>query len=294
MTRRPFGKLSIAVLILVGWSCGMSKHAKTGNAAPGVWAAQPVDIDGDSKEWPSPYPNYDAKGRMAYATSNDNDYLYVTMETGDELTQIKVLKNGLTMSIDTGGGKSPQFIINYPMPNDNSTFDMTKADMKVKNNEYGGVPSKQQFQKLKKGVDAATQYALEGFGSCSGGYNVNQTAPCGVKVRLGLDAYGELVWEAAIPLKALYGTTETKPGARTPVSVCFATKGMKKPDAKTDESSSTNMASNGMSGSGMNNPGMRGGNARRNTGVKSAAEDPMAHLYESTKTWKFFRLADKP
>ena len=272
----------------------MSKHSKTANAAPGVWAPTPVDIDGDSKEWPSPYPNYDAKGRMAYATSNDNDFLYVTMETGDELTQIKILKNGLTVSLDTGGGKSPQFTINYPMANDNGSFDMSKNDMKVKNNEYGGVPNKQQFQKLKKGVEACTQYALEGFGDCSGGYNVNQTAPCGLKVRLGLDVYGELVWEAAIPLKSLYPASSPKPGMRTPVSVCFSTKGLKKPDAKTDESSNTNMASNGMNGSGMNNPGMRGGNSKRGGGVKSQAEDPLAQLYESTKTWKFFHLADKP
>src|ERR1700733_16221077 len=94
------------VSILSILSCGSSHHSGKGKAVlPGTWQPEPIVIDGDSKDWPSPYPNYDAKAMVAYATSNDKENLYITMETGDELTQIKILKQGMIVSIDTSGNK---------------------------------------------------------------------------------------------------------------------------------------------------------------------------------------------
>src|SRR5580658_13617 len=93
--------VSIASLTLLIFcsSCGGSKHKKSKDFMPGTWQATPITIDGDSKDWPSPYPNFDSKAKIAYATSNDKQFLYITMQTGDEMTQTKILKQGMIVSI---------------------------------------------------------------------------------------------------------------------------------------------------------------------------------------------------
>ena len=255
---------------------------------PGTWQAQPITIDGDSKDWPSPYPNYDAKAMVAYATANDKENLYITMETGDEMTQMKILKLGMTVSIDTSGKKEPEFTMNYPLPNED--LEIPKRGDAGSNNEEAHFGRSTQ-QKISKATREANQFSLDGFGACNGGYLVTQTTRCGIKIRMSIDEYKEMVWEAVIPFKALYNRdTIDATYLGKPISVCFAVKGFKHPDAKGSESSNTGM-NNGMGG-GMNSSqrGGRGG-SRSGGAARGVASNPMEHLYESTKTWKQFGLA---
>ncbi len=92
--RHSFILCTVLAGSLAGMSCNSSKHSGKNGGVPGTWQATPIVIDADSKDWPSPYPNYDSKALIGYATSNDKKYLYITMETGDENTEMKVLKEG--------------------------------------------------------------------------------------------------------------------------------------------------------------------------------------------------------
>jgi hypothetical protein len=247
---------------------------------PGTWQAEPVTIDGDSKEWPSPYPNYDSKAMVAYATSNDRNNLYITMETGDELTQLKILREGMTISIDTAGGKNATFNINYPLLNDSDPLDLPPAAELLH--------MSQQFkQRMYKQVETANQYSLDGFPGCNGGYLATQTAPCGIKVRMKIDEYKQLVWEAQVPFKALYGTAELPAAyAHRPVSVCFAVKGFKRSGPK-GNSDNTDISQQNMGGA------TSFGNNSRQRGMATntrTQESPTDRLYETTKTWKHFSL----
>src|SRR5262249_35900527 len=143
---------------------------------PGNWQASPVVVDGDSKDWPAPYPNYDSKAMVAYATSNDRQFLYMTMETGDDLTQVKILKQGMTLSIDTNGRKEPQMKINYPLQNENELMEIG-----LDNERDVTHHSRQLEQKVKKATTEANQFSIDGFKSCNGGYFISQAA-CGLKV----------------------------------------------------------------------------------------------------------------
>jgi len=278
-------------------SCGGSRHSKKPVALPGTWQPSPIAIDGDSKDWPSPYPNYDSKAMVAYATSNDKENLYITMETGDEITQVKILKQGMTVSIDTSGKKDPQFNINYPLQNDNDPLELPKGADKPTNQQALAMGSMLNKQIIKASQDA-NQFTLEGFGSCNGGFMVSQTSPCGIKVKVRMDEYNELVWEAVVPFKAIYNKdviTEAEMGK--PISVCFAVKAFKKENKNTSDNSNggMNQQSSGMGGRG---GGMGGGGGGRGGGGKgggrTAVENPMDHLYEKTKTWKVFGIAYQP
>ena len=277
------------ILIFFVNSCGISKHSgKLPASLPGTWQSQPIVIDGDSKDWPSPYPNYDAKARVGYATSNDKHNLYVTMETGDEMTQMKILKQGMTVSIDTNGKKEGELNINYPLPNDNDPMDMsTHSGHNTSHFHEEG----QWGPKINKSAKEANQFTIDGFKECNGGYVVTQTNSCGIKVILRIDEYKEIVWEAVIPFKAIYDKdTITAADAGRPISVCFSVNRFKHPETK---SSPDNNTGTGGMNSGMGGAGARGGGGSRGGGGRNPAEDPLQHLYENTKTWKQFGIAYK-
>jgi len=281
---------SIVFASLLSLSCGSSKHSKS-KLMPGTWQSTPIVIDGDSKDWPSPYPNYDAKALVAYATSNDKENLYITMETGDEKTQLKILKQGMTVSIDTGGKKNADFHIGFPLQNDNDPLEMPKHE-EGRSQSQGLKTGKQLDQNIKKSAASANQFSLDGFINCNGGFMASQTTPCGIKVAVSIDEYKELVWEAVIPFKAIYDRTSiTSDFAGKPISVCFAVKAFKNPGSKSTDNANGGM-NNGMAGGGTHNS-MRGGGGTGGGARSGVKENPNQSLYESTKTWKQFVLAYK-
>jgi hypothetical protein len=301
------GKLRISStfcsLLLLLTACSTSKHGvKSSAIMPGTWQSTPIVIDGDCTDWPSPYPNYDAKAMVAYATSNDKENLYITMQTGDPLTQVKILKQGMTVSIDTSGQRDATFNINYPLQNDDDLSELfSQGDRQKKD----GSPqlSRQFEQKLEKSAENSIQFSIDGFGTCNGGYLVSQTLPCGVTVKVSIDEYKQLVWEAVVPFKAIFDRESiTATWAGKPISVSFLVKGFKNPSAKNSNNSS-NMGNTGMGGGGMGAGGMGGGGmgagGRSNSAPigagsgSSSKVNPMQRLYESSRTWKHFRLAWK-
>jgi len=288
---------TIAVFAIMSISCGGMKHSgKSSAAVPGTWQSTPIVIDGDCTDWPSPYPNYDARSMVAYATSNDGENLYVTMQTGDALTQIKILKQGMTVSLDTTGKKDPTFNINYPLQNEDDLSELFSQGGDRQKKDGSTQLSRQFEQKLRKSTESANQFSIDGFGKCSGGYMVSQSIPCGIKVKVSIDEYKQLVWEAVIPFKAIYNKEVISAAyAGKPISVCFSVKGFKNPSSK-GNSNAAPMNNNSMGGGGMGSGGMGGGGRMNsspmgaNAGTQNKA-NPMQRLYESTKTWKHFRLA---
>jgi len=279
--------------MLVGClSCSVAKKGgKIPNAVDNLWQATPIVVDGDSKDWPSPYPNFDSKAKIAYATSNDLQYLYVTFETGDELTQAKILKAGVRLCIDTTGRKNAAQYISYPLANTLEEFDIQPAKDDGANGAAQMVRKTNQF--VKKSLDQASQLAIDGLVGCSGGYAVSQTLPCGVKVKIRMDEYKELVWEAAIPIAAITGNKMlTVANAGTTWAVCFELNGITKPKGQGVDNINNNMTQgNGSMG------GARSGTAASMNSMQGGSmnngNNPLDLLYTTTKTWKVFRLAVK-
>ena len=270
-----------SILLLQACAATKGRHEKT-VTMPGTWQSQPVTVDGDNKEWPSPYPNYDNKGKIAYATSNDGTYLYITMQTGDELTEMKMLKAGMTVSIDTGGKKSASFAINYPLQNDNSELDLPAPD----GDKAGAIQFERQlFSRIRKAMETAGQVTFDGFADCSGGFMAGQANQCGIKVKARINEYKELVWEAAIPLKTLYGRELSTAELARPIGICYTVKGLKAPKKAADNSNNNINQSIGGNRNAMMNAMPQG---------RGSAENPLEHLYTTTKTWKMTTLVAHP
>ncbi len=289
----PF--ICLAVILIITTSCGGLHHGGKDKKMPGTWQALPIVIDGKSDDWPSPYPSYDSKSLVGYATSNDKDYLYITLETGDEYVQTKILKQGLTVWIDTSGKKEQMMGIHFPLQDNDDPLELSSG--KEKGSRSGGEGqglSHDMTQKVKRALSDATQLTLEGFRGCKGGFLVKENNPCGIKVQIGIDEYKELIWEAAIPFSAIYNTDHiNKKWDGRPISVGFFVKGFKKPSTSNGASDAGSMGSGG--GRGMGSGGMGGGGGRggsRGGGSRSiGTTSPRDQLFESTHTWKQFGIS---
>ena len=286
-------------------ACNSSKHSKI-KRLPGTWQVSPVAIDGDNKDWPSPYPEYDEKAQIGYAVSNDKENLYITVETGDPATQLKILREGLTVWIDRTGDKEEVTAINYPIPANAGAKKEREHHQQAEagQGQQGlGTGRQQQLRmdmedKVRAALTEAKEYSLQGFKSCNLQYNVFQVDTCGVTVRMGLDADNELVWEAKVPFKSFYFKPRlARPDKGKAITVCFETTAMKRPPGQPASSGhgggSGFRPSVGFGGMGMGMGGM-GGGMYRGGGGRSRAQGPpdlMEPAYKSTKTYKKTGLA---
>ena len=290
-------------LFMAMTSCNSSKHA-TAKKLPGIWQLEPIAVDGSNRDWPSPYPEYDDKAMLGYSVSNDKDNLYVTVETGDPATQLKILREGLTLWIDKTGGEEQVTAINYPLPNHRKvttaeTEDRTGAGQWQQG--HGGSADKQRLaleDKIRLLLNEAREYSLQGFKGCNLQFPLTENDTCGIIVRMAIDMDNEMVWEAVIPFKSFYYKREIeKRDNGKAMSVCFETIGEKRPPGQGNSGGNRgggirpSIGFGGMGGMGM---GMRmGGGRGMQNGGNGGQGNPniMEPLYKSTSTWKKFGLA---
>jgi hypothetical protein len=273
--------LIIPVALVFLMSCNSAKKSVSNKNA---YADTAIVVDGDNSEWPTPYPYYDEKAGIGYDLSNDKDNLYITVKTADEKVQVKMLRGGLNVWVDVKGEKNLTTVINYPIENNNSS---PKTESPVKQSPQ---------QRRMEAIENARDYTLSGFKKCNGGLLINQANSCGIKVKMGVNEFNELVWEAAIPFTALYGRKITVVDTHKPISVCFDIKGLKQ--AAGSNSARGGGMGGGMRGGGMGG-GMRGGGGRMGGGGNSGTNNPggaadRQKLFEPTKTWVKTTLAFKP
>ena len=304
MNKKYLKLLVVALFAATFFACHSSKHTKTKRLPGGVWQEKPITIDGLNNDWPAPYPEYDDKAMLGYAVSNDRDNLYITVETGDEATQMKILREGLTVWIDKEGEQNELVAINYPLPTD------SKGDAENRkkpgggrfqqgpSGEAGGDQEQKKRMELEEKVrrllPEAREYSLQGFKACNLQFPLMENDTCGIKVRMDIDSDNEMVWEAVIPFKAFYYKAQiTRADKGKPLSICFETTGMKKPAGQ--GSGSGNGGGGGprpsfsMGGFG----GMRmgaGGGGRGGNHSGQTTPNIMDPAYKSTKTWKTFGI----
>lgn len=297
--QRTFAYTALVLATFQLVSCSTSKHSTT-KRLTGVWQSQPVTADGNNKDWPSPYPEYDSKAAIGYAISNDKDNLYITVETGDQATQMKILRNGLTVWIDKTGAKEQITAINYPIPR---SFTHGKNAAKEDNESQSSTgqwrdPNDAQQQRLNREdrirqlMDDAKEFSLQGFKHCNSQFSIIQKDSCGIEVHIGLDET-TLIWEAVIPFKTFYpkGQIDKRDKGKI-MSICIETTGAERPagggggrefrgGGRMQPSIGFGISGLGMSTGGMNRGGYYGNPQSNN----------MESLYKSTETWKKFGIA---
>jgi hypothetical protein len=83
----------------------------------GIRAPANIKIDGKANEWNNKLQEYSHHTQFYYTVSNDDRYLYLTVQTGDDYIINRILKGGITFTINKSGTKKdPDGIhITYPL-----------------------------------------------------------------------------------------------------------------------------------------------------------------------------------
>lgn len=260
-------------------ACNSEKNShQSSRKLPGTWQASPIVVDGRRNDWPVPYPYDNSKAMITYAISNDKDNLYITLETGDPATELKILRRGLVVWIDKSASQTQNTSVCYPSDNEHG---QTKA-----------VAARDMSKQIEEAINTTDEFFLNGFKGCRGKFKIEQGDTCGIKVGIGLDEYNQLVWEAVIPFRTFYPKAEIdRRDMGRPIDICFDILGMDRPAGMAGGDNGSPHFGVGMGGFGMMGPGMGmgmgGGMGRRGGGGNNGNDQ----LYKTTSTWQQVGIA---
>ena len=197
-------KISISRLLILllpialAAACRSSKSSAAAQDPQGVnWQKQPLTIDGSDSDWVKPLPGIESTEKLTYAMTNDADNLYVLISTRDQAEQNKILSGGMTVWINNQGDKTNDAAIGlgFPLDPHNNREKQLMAEARP-----------QVYKDRSAKLDDADEYELYGFSREEPieHYNYGDENKQGVEVRMNYNSSGELVYEAKVPLKAVF------------------------------------------------------------------------------------------
>jgi hypothetical protein len=190
--------LCISFLVAIG--CRSTRSGgDADHSAPVATQRQPLTIDGSDKDWVKPLPYFDKSEQLSYSITNDGQYVSILMSTKSPQEQQKIIQGGMTVWINTRADKSISEAkgIGYPLDKRSSREQSIMAQAR---------PDK--YTPKTPTLEDRREYELYDFNankdSTIESYTYADENPAGVLMRMDFNAAGELIYEAAIPLAALF------------------------------------------------------------------------------------------
>jgi hypothetical protein len=245
-----------------------------------------ITIDGDIKEWGDSLRYYNKEKQLNYGLANDQDNLYMAIRVNDRSEQIRILRAGLTLSIDTRGKKKESFTITFPV-GDQSAEGMaeTAQDLQGGNSD---VKQEDRDELMRARLTKLREIRVTGFKDIES-ETMTTSNTYGFKVAIDYDKDGYLVYEAAIPLKFFHADDITK----TEWAFNFKINGITRPGQHKDGPEQEGMTRG--AGGGMGGGGGRGGRGGGRGGQRMAGGNstPVDHseLSKSVDFWEKYYLA---
>jgi YD repeat-containing protein len=243
-----------------------------------------IAIDGDIKEWGDSLRYYNAEKKINYAIANTKDTLYMAVRINDRSEQIRILKAGLTITIDPKGKKKEDYSITFPL---NIGGKVSLSDLQNKDEAPGEVTQQERDELMRERITTLRGIKAVGFKDIEGEM-ITTSNTYGFQTAVNYDDKGYLVCEAAIPLSFFH----VDDPAKNEWSFNFRINGLqhKAPGQSGDQDGSGSHGgrggSGGMGGGGGGHHGGRGGSHAATTG-----DEGHDALFKSEDFWEKFYLA---
>jgi uncharacterized membrane protein YgcG len=157
---------------------------------------QNIAIDGDTKEWGDSLRYYNTQKHINYAIANTKDTLYLAVRVNDRLDQMRILRAGLTFSIDTRGKKKETFSVTFPVsvqggktPMENLHTDDAPTDITQQDRD----------ELMRERLTSLRGIKVVGFKDVEDDMMTTSNT-YGFQTAVNYDQKGYLVCEAAIPI----------------------------------------------------------------------------------------------
>ncbi len=192
---KNFSKFLAFVILLLSF-VSLPSRAQKKKVKIAKWQTEPIKIDGEIEQEIDPFNLYNKETKLAYSIANDASHIYLSFKVIDEFTQIKILRAGLTVMIDTLGKRKHSISISYPLQGYASTNNTNPREKKP------------DFEEVKAIFRAMPQrMKLSGFKSGNGTSNTINAN--GVAVYINWDENKDLIYEISIPINSFWGNEVT-------------------------------------------------------------------------------------
>jgi YD repeat-containing protein len=243
-----------------------------------------IAVDGDIKEWGDSLHYYNAEKHLNYDIANTKDTLYLAIRFNDRVDQMRVLRAGLTFTIDPKGKKKEAYSITFPL---NTGSTPSKSLFR----DTGMIESTKQEREelMRERVTSLRGIKVEGFKDIEDEM-ITTSNTYGIQTAVNYDENGYLVCEAAIPLQYFH----VDDLAKNEWSFNFKINAVE--HKQSDHEGGGQQGGGGRHGGG---GGMGGGGGGRHGGTgggsngnsQSATGNQSAELSKSTDFWTKFYLA---
>jgi len=292
MKRAVFGVTGTILIVSMAAVLAAKKPLLTSQ-----WRDRELTIDGDSGDWPGPLRPIEENHPLMAAAMNDGQYLYLVLSTSDSTERRQILRQGLVVWFDPGGGEKKHFGLKYPVG-------VPPEERPTRGGGGGGG-----YRRGPGGGGGGHSTGDSGSGDSSHPTSPDQVEPTnrlevygpqkddahsfvadmapGITVKTG-QADGYLVYELKVPLAkttdAPYAI-ETKPGAV--IGIGIETPKMEHPSG---EGRGGGMGG-GMGGMGGGMGGRGGGGMGHGGGGRSGGEHGQSEQPKPLKNWATIQLA---
>ncbi len=195
----------LALAVIIQFGTASSSNAQTSPIATLQAPPKNIIIDGSIKEWGDSLRYFNTEKKINYAIANTKDTLYMAVRIDDRSEQTRILRAGITLSVNTKGKKKETFSITFPLSTNgsNSALNLQRDD----NNDQ---TAQQNHDALMQAVLTVLRgIKVEGFKDVEGEM-ITTSNTYGIQTAINYDDKGYLICEAAIPLKLFHADDAAK------------------------------------------------------------------------------------
>jgi len=255
-----------AIIVLASCSHAM--------APEGHYQDSTIVADGNAADWGLPLRFGNESNTLQYNVTNDKKNIYICVLSANKITQLRILRFGMTVYVDPKGEKHKDIGLHFPISKQPEPADYRGRD--------GNASRESDKTRMEGLLLQSDYYGTTGFLDIDNGQFATADTKSPIKVAMKLnDKDSLLVYEAIIPLKNIPGI---KPGKQH-FSVGIVLNGVQG-QRENGYAGSAQSSGGGMRGSmgGGGGGGMRGGRGRTIGSYQDVQEEA---------NWYAFRLADK-
>jgi uncharacterized membrane protein YgcG len=246
-------------------------------------------VDGNIKEWGDSLRYYNKEKKINFAIANTKDTLYMAIRVNDRSEQTRILRAGITFSIDPKGKKKETFSLTFPL---NVGGTAPKLDLHKEDN--GEITPQEREELQKERLTTLRGIRCVGFKDIEDEM-ITTSNTYGIKAAVNYDDNEYLVCEAAIPLSFFHVEDISK----NEWAFNFKINGITRPEPthNGEEDAQSSGGGRGGRGGGMGGEGMGGGGrgghggGHKGGGQNADSGQGSGVLFKSEDFWEKYYLA---